>query len=389
MKIIPVISRWSKNLLPEFAHRTLRTFYRRFLGGSRGASEQDLPDWDVYLQDPRLDPRLGEMLKDFIGGQAAVNTSAYWSFLCKKNVSQLLDMKYENFKQTVALNYFTWILDRDDPQALFLRNSIPQEAVRLAKQRAAQSKPHAFMTKKQSDFYNLLTYLLWDYVERTVGQDTMARLTEPDEGNPPSVELNGRKISQDLANSVLEYDSVVKGLPNPEAIRTIIELGGGYGRTAYVFLRLLPRVRYIMVDIPPALYIAERYITEQFPEKKIFRYRSFQNFSKVAGEFQGAQIAFLMPDQLSLLPDRSADLFLAIDCLHEMRPEQIRRYYQTVDRLADFFYQKCWKKTKIPYDNVTLTEFDYPFLPNWQSLFFRDCRVQSTYFEALFKLTHT
>jgi len=345
-----------------------------------------LPDWDVYLQDPRLDPRLGDMLKDFISGQAAATTSTYWSYLCRKNVSQLLDTKYENFKQTVALNYFTWILDRSDPQALFLQSSIPEEAVRLARQRAAQSKSHAFMTKEQSDFYNLLTYLIWDYTERMVGRDVMAQLTEPDEGNPPAVELNGRKISQDLANSVLEYDSVFQGLPTPEAIRTIIELGGGYGRTAYAFLKLIPSVRYVMVDIPPALYIAERYITGQFHEKRVFPYRSFRNFSDVADEFNRAQIAFLMPDQLSLLPDRSADLFLAIDCLHEMRPEQIKRYYDTVDRLSDFFYQKCWKRTEIPYDNVTLTESDYPFLPNWHHLFSRDCRVQSTYFEALFKI---
>lgn len=389
MKIIPVISRWSKNLLPEFAHRTLRAFYHRFPWVSQGASEADLPDWDVYLQDHRLDPRLGEMLKVFIDGQEATTTSTYWSFLCRKNVAQLLDAKYENFKQTVALNYFTWIVDRDDPQALFLQSSLPEEAIRLAKERTKKSKSHAFMTKNQADFYNLLTYLIWDYAERTVGSEIMAQLAEPDEGNPPSVQLAGRKISQDLANSVLEYYSVSQGMPGIESIKSIIELGGGYGRTAYAFLQLLPHVCYVMVDIPPALYIAERYITGQFPGRKIFPYRPFKNFSDVADEFQEAQIAFLMPDQLSLLPDRSADLFLAIDCLHEMRPEQIKRYYQTVDRLADFFYQKCWKRTKIPYDDITLTQDDYPFLPNWQNLFFRDCRVQSTYFEAMFKIVRS
>jgi putative sugar O-methyltransferase len=326
------------------------------------------------------------MLNAFIEKQEAATTSTYWSMLCRKNVAQLLETGYENFKQTVALNYFTWIVGRKDPQFLFLQSSLREDAKARARKRAAESRPHAFMTKEQSEFYNLMTYLLWEYTEETVGSDLMARLEEPDEGNPPSVRLNGRNISQDVANSVLEYDSVSRGLPDIESVRSIIEVGGGYGRTAYAFLHLLPHVRYYLVDIPPALYIAEKYLTGQFADRKIFPYRPFRNFSDVAHEFQEAQIAFLMPDQLSLLPDRTADLFLAIDCLHEMRPEQIRDYYRTIDRLSGYLYQKCWKKTKIPYDDIILTQDDYPFLPNWRKLFFRDCRVQTSYFETLFHI---
>lgn len=69
-----------------------------------------------------------------------------------------------------------------------------------------------------------------------------------------------------------------------------------------------------------------------------------------------------------------------------MGPEQIRSYYATIDCLTDYLYQKCWKKTKIPYDDIALTQDDYPFPPNWQNLFFRDCLVQTTYFEALFRI---
>ncbi|HOI72920.1 MAG TPA: putative sugar O-methyltransferase [Syntrophales bacterium] len=335
-----------------------------------------------------MDPRLADMLRDFIDRQEAATTSKYWSVLCRKNVAQLLETGYENFKQTVALNYFTWIVGKDDPQFLFLKSHLPQDAVTEAEKRAAASRQHAFMTKEQSEFYNLMTYLLWEYAAGEVGANLLNRLEEPVEGNPPSVMLDGRNISQDLANSVLEYDSVIRGLSDVKQVRSIIELGGGYGRTAYAFLSLLPSVRYFMVDIPPALYIAERYLTRQFPDRKIFPYRSFKDFRDVDAEFREAQIAFLMPEQLDLLPDRSVDLFLAVDCLHEMRPEQIMRYYRTIDRIADCLYQKCWKKTKIPYDDIALTEEDYPFFPNWRNLFFRDCRVQSTYFEALFRIDH-
>lgn len=214
----------------------------------------------------------------------------------------------------------------------------------------------------------------------------LQELEEPAAGNPPAIELHGRKISQDLANSVLEYHSILRGLPDTGHIGTITEIGGGYGRTAYVFLRKMPWVRYIMADIPPALYIAERYLTGEFPDRKVFRYRPFNDFADVQEEFRAADLVFLMPDQLQLLPDNSTDLFLAIDCLHEMRPEQIMSYYALIDRLSAYMYQKCWKRTTIPYDNITLTQDDYPFPRNWRNLFVRDCLVQSTYFETLFEM---
>lgn len=386
LKIISILSRFFRNLLPEEKYIILRSLYQKLLSKRQDSSKFNLPDWNVYLQDPRMDPRLAKMLKIFIDHLEQTMASVYWSVLCRKNVAQLLETKYENFKQTVALNYFTWLVGQEDPQVLFLQSHLPEHTVTLARERVTVSKPHAFMTEDQSKFYNLMTYLLWDYTGRIVGSDLLAILEEPDEGNPPSVQLNGKNISQDLANSVLEYHSISQGVPNFETTKTIMELGGGYGRTAFVFLHLLPHARYILVDIPPALYIAERYLSGQFADRKIFRYRPFHDFSYVADEFQEAQIAFLMPDQLALLPDRTADLFLAIDCLHEMRPEQIKSYFMTINRLTDYLYQKCWKKTKIPYDNIVLTQDDYPFPPNWHNLSFRDCRVQTNYFEALFHI---
>jgi hypothetical protein len=161
----------------------------------------------------------------------------------------------------------------------------------------------------------------------------------------------------------------------------------------------MPHLRYIVVDIPPALYISQRYLAGQFPDRKVFRFRNFCDYSEVMDEFHESQIAFLLPGQLELLPDRTADLFLAIDSLHEMRPEQIEYYFDLIDRLTGrFFYFKCWKNTKIPYDNITLTEGDYPVRPHWFKVFWRDCKlltfptwwdgkvVESTYFEALLSL---
>lgn len=368
--------RLAKILLPEPIYGKLLGLYIR----------QKLIDWRVYLNDPRLDRRLAEMLRAYIENPSENMTSAYWSILNRKNVAQLLKTGYKNFKQTVALNYFTWLVGADDPQVKFLQNNLPASSVLMARKRAASSKRHSYFTDKQSSLYNFITYMLWDFVEKDGGKNILARLEEPVEGNPPSIVLNGKNISQDLANSVLEFHSIASALRGLAKMNTIMELGAGYGRTAFVFLHIIPNIRYIIVDIPPALYISERYLTSQFPERKIFKFRPFKNFSEVSDDFDSARIIFLMPHQLNLLPEKTADMFLAIDCMHEMRPEQISQYFHMFERHAKYLYFKCWKNTTIPYENIIFTEEDYPVPSYWQKIFWRDCRVQTAFFEALFRI---
>ncbi len=143
---------------------------------------------------------------------------------------------------------------------------------------AAASRQHAFMTREQSEFYNLMTYLLWEYAAREVcGRISSSSPRGAGRGESPISHADGRNISQDLANSVLEYDSAIRGLSDVEQIQSIIELGGGYGRTGICVSPYCSQVSYCMVDIPPALYIAERYLTSQFSDRKIIPYRSFKD----------------------------------------------------------------------------------------------------------------
>jgi len=114
--------------------------------------------------------------------------------------------------------------------------------------------------------------MLWDYVSRLDNESVLKKIKEPTEGNPPKIYLKKILISQDLANSVLEYFSIMENV-NKNEINSILELGAGYGRTAYVFLKMIPNVKYIIVDIPPALYLAEKYLSNQFRDKKIFKFK--------------------------------------------------------------------------------------------------------------------
>jgi len=334
-----------------------------------------------------LYPELRAMFDEFPKYRNEVLPSKYWEELNRKNLQQLANSKYDNFKRTIARNYFTWFISPFDEQLRFLMreagawSSIGYLCSSLVAPR------HEPLNRKHTIYYDTLTNLLWDYVEKNDSEGLLERLSEPREGNPPEVMRNGRLISQDLANSVLEYESILHPDLNRREVRTILELGPGYGRTAYVFLMLQPACRYILVDIPPALYVAQRYLSTIFPERKIFSFRPFDSFDHVRDEFAQANLIFLTPNQLELLPDKSIDLFVNISSLHEMRMDQIRYYFDEIDRLTrKYFYFKQWKETIIPFENEAITEADYPIRKDWRLINRQQCKVQTYFFEALYEL---
>ena len=334
-----------------------------------------------------LYPELREMIAELPAFRPEILPSKYWEELNKKNLRQLAESRYENFKRTLARNYFTWIVNPFNEQIRFLIGEAGIVKSLGIIGRALAAPRHEFLKKRHTIYYNVLTELLWDYVARRDSEGLLDRLIEPEQGNPPDVRASGRLVSQDLANSVLEYKAILHSDLDRRDVRTILELGPGYGRTAYVFLALQPGVRYVLVDIPPALYVAQRYLTAVFPDRRIFAFRHFDQFESVRGEFEDASIAFLTPNQLEMLPDKSIDLFLNISSLHEMRMDQIRYYFTEIERLTRrYFYFKQWKETTVPFENETIREADYPVGNDWTLIFRRQCEVQHRFFEALYEL---
>jgi putative sugar O-methyltransferase len=313
--------------------------------------------------------------------------SQYWQALNKKNLEQLKKFGYENFKRTIALNYFTWFVSPWDPQLRYLARNLPFGSVIKNAALTLLTRKHECFNYLQSLSYNFITYMVYEYVSRTDKTRLLESLNEPAEGNPPAVYLNNKLISQDIANSVLEYKSIMESGINRKQIKIIMELGAGYGRNAYVFLKLNPGIKYFIVDIPPALYIAQKYLSGQFKDKKVFGFRKFARYSDIADELKRSDIAFFLPGQLELLPDKTSDLFINISSLQEMRPEQIKYYFNQIRRLTGkYFYFKEWKVSRIPYDKIIVRQEDYPVPADWKKVFCRECPVQTKFFEALYKL---
>lgn len=315
----------------------------------------------------------------------ATQPSRAWQVLNEKSLSQLLTDGYANFKRTIGCSYFNFPVQAGDPQIVALEKLLPREEVERCRKLAESLPDDPGFRLGDQRFYRYFVAMLWRYTRRNDARRILDDLAEPEEGNPVVVPVDGERATQDLANSVLEYSSIAESV-NVDNLRRVLEIGGGYGRDAFVFLSRHPELRYVMVDIPPALFLSQRYLMSIFPHLKAFPSREFTDFASVREEIEEASIVFLLPHQLALLPNDWFDLAINISSFGEMSREQFSLYFDQINRTTrGSFYSKQWKLSKNPFDNLELTAGDYPIPDGWMEVSRRECAVQVEFFEALYR----
>ncbi len=338
---------------------------------------------------------LKKMLEDFKHSSEIFQPSLFWHQLNDIHLKQLSDDNIKNFKRSINGKYFGFGWN-------ILGIYIHEFPVIISQVLKGNFKP--FTSVKFNDFnkkykevkkfdpifayfYKVYVACLFDFVSKFDHLNLFGKIKEPKVGNPFNIIYKGKLISQDLCNSTYEFYSIMDQV-DKKKIQNIVELGAGYGRTAYVFLKVLTTAKYTIVDIPPALFVSQWYISKVFPNEKIFYYRKFDSFKKVEKEFKSSRIRFLMADQIKLLPKKYFDLVVNISSLHEMRRDQIKNYLQEIKRIGKgFFYTKQWIKSRVS-DNKFITKNEYPIPKNWKVVGSRSPHpVQSWFFDTLYKIS--
>ncbi len=317
--------------------------------------------------------------------KVANKPSICWDLLAIKNYDQLLTFGYNNFKRTIGNNYFNFLVQKGDPQIASLEALLPGEILERCRSEAAALTDDPDFPGQDQSSYKYFVLLLWEYAKTLDARNYAKLLAEPDEGNPIVIAAGGQRFSQDLANSLIEYYSISESVDFANVSR-VLEIGGGYGRNAFVILRLNPDIRVTMLDIPPALYLAQRYLSSVFKDRRVFRAREFSRYAEVKDELEAASIVFLMPHQLALMPKGSFDLSINISSFGEMDAKQVKWYFKQLERVTGgHFYFKQWHTSNNVFDGVVFEQGDYPYPKTWTQVYSRPCSVQREFFEAMYK----
>ncbi|MEW6325091.1 MAG: putative sugar O-methyltransferase, partial [Nitrospirota bacterium] len=126
---------------------------------------------------------------------------------------------------------------------------------------------------------------------------------------------------------------------DPSNIRSVAEIGAGYGRLAHMAVSRFPHWRYCIFDIPPAVVISQHYLAALLGEPAVR--------PVPAGEEAGAdgddapRVRVFLPHQLEQFPDGYFDLVINISSFDEMSREQVENYFSLIDRkCSGWFYIK-------------------------------------------------
>lgn len=335
---------------------------------------------------------LGKMFTELGKVPEIYYPSSYWQNLNSLHLSQLIEGDIDNFKRSVGMKYFNWgifgiLAHQTGPMLNFLKNgnlsSFLKSSFKSYNKRLGKKVTQFDFFSAQ--IYKFFVVSLFNYVCSIDKFKILDHIEEPLEGTPFVIKYKNKKISQDLCNSVHEFYSSTEKLDLSKHLQ-ICDIGAGYGRQAYVFLKTIPRSTYTIIDIPPALYLAQEYLSIVFPHEKIFTYRPFKKYTEIKKEFESSRVRFLMANQIESLPLKSFDLILNISSLHEMTREQIENYIRQINRLSrGFFYTKQWRRSLYK-DNLFIKEDEYPIPKSWKAIFHRRHPIQKMFFEALYKM---
>ena len=346
----------------------------------------------IEMNKKKIDKDLIEVIDFFINSKSYNSVSRIWHINNIRHINQINEIGIESFASTVALDYFTFT-DFDDQ---IIKNLI----TKFDKDNKISSITNIDIFKKYKNLgyshsinHNIVLNLLYSYL-KYYGDVALLEIYRNNNyliDQSPYIEIDNIKINHDRINSALEYVKIENILDKYEDNINIVEIGAGAGRlTETILAHQKKKIKYFVVDIPPALYINFLRVKKNFSNKKIGIAVNINTVSELMNYCKDKDILFLMPHQLEMLKDININLFVAIDCLHEMDKKSIKYYMDNIDRLGEYFYFKVLNETYVPYSFKNyLSASDkksYYIRQNWNEIFKDECVFPSNYFEFAYKI---
>jgi putative sugar O-methyltransferase len=330
-----------------------------------------------------------------LSGPEFLRPSRFWQLLVDTNLAMIRKYGIDNFKRTVAQNYYNWLVTNPiDPQ--FRRAFASASPIGIARAIQTKCHPTTLWTSEDADkeinlswfqrrVYSFFVGLIWSVATGTPAYQQNA-IQEPLVGNPIPVFFNSAIVSQDLANSIVETTCLFNNMEIRKDHRPrILELGGGYGRLAYVTIH--NDARHYIVDIPPALHIAQWYLPRVIgSQKRVFHWLPFDVYDSIRDELEHSDVGFFTPAQLALFPDNWCDAFVSISTLPEMTSSQVEWYLGQMMRISrDTIHLKQWRRWRNEMDGTCAPANGYLLGAGWHETLSQADLIQPNFLNQVWR----
>ena len=309
--------------------------------------------------------------------------SAFWKELCEKHIALLQQHGFERFKRTLNFQYGQWgVRSLRNPQVKHVLKQLLKSGrfpyiPFLARIHDVEDVgwPETWGTganqskSSTATAYMVFVGLLW---QLAISRDRLACLKnceEPQIGGPINITYRKRLITQDMAQSCLELNTIMNHIGTGRC-NNIAEVGAGSGRFAYLFMHTFPNAHYCIFDIPPALAISQNHLAKALGEEKVTMFNAKSGKAFVNGEAASGHVSIYLPYSLQFVPDGYFDLFLNVSSFDEMLPEQVDCYFDLIDKkCSGWLYLKGYPSRSGADHARPLGISQFPYRANWKMIY--------------------
>ncbi len=294
----------------------------------------------------KLPNELCEIIDTFSKSDSKEFISGWWKYNNIKDIKSLSKIGIDNYGE-IFFHYYTWYGWTDE--------EINELLISLQDKKYYHNidiyKKHKSLSNNKSFLLNILLYTLYNLLVETKEFKYLNNLSDETfcKNSHPFIKIDNNYISHDKVNSLLELSEINK-LNFISNNSKILEIGAGSGRIADTILSIYPKIKYVICDIPLAIYVSFYRLKKRFNDsKKIFLAININNEEDLKKIISENDIVFIFPHQLKYLERKSIDLTISISAFHEMEKKVIKFYMDQINRISYKLYFTVWKKTLIPF----------------------------------------
>jgi hypothetical protein len=150
------------------------------------------------------------------------------------------------------------------------------------------------------------------------------------QSNETIIPVTAYRIAYNMSHVI----SILATFSNKRKI--VVEIGGGYGLSAYILSNNVNNICHIIVDIPSTGILSAYFLIKQ--GKKVLLYNEINDQRLNDQQISTYDVIIVPPCMIETFGVNFADVVINTASLTEMDPKYIRYYVEHISRIAKYYY---------------------------------------------------